>query len=137
MLLRPVRRILARLFLALTGWKPGGGRPEPSRYVLIAAPHTSNWDFPYLIAFAWLYDVRIAWLGKHTLFRPPAGFIMRALGGIPVRRERRENRVMAMARAFDGRDQLALVVPAEGTRGYVEYWRSGFYHIAMEAGSRS
>lgn len=131
---RPVRRLLARLFLAITGWKAEGARPEPARYVLIAAPHTSNWDFPYLIAFAALYGIRISWMGKDSLFRRPFGVVMRALGGIPVRRHARENLVIAMARAFDEYDELTLVVPAEGTRGHVEHWKSGFYHIAHTAG---
>ena len=65
--------------------------------MLIAAPHTSNWDLAYLLALAVLYDVRSSWMGKHTLFRGPMGPIMRALGGIPVRRQKRENLVDAMA----------------------------------------
>lgn len=118
----------------MTGWKPDGARPEPNHYVLIAAPHTSNWDFPYLIAFAWLYRIQISWMGKDRLFRRPFGTLMRALGGIAVRRDQRENLVMAMARAFDDYEEMALVVPAEGTRSRVEHWKSGFYHIATTAG---
>lgn len=130
---RPVRRLLARLFLAITGWKPEGERPVPDRFVLIAAPHTTNWDFPYLLAFAEVYGVRVSWIGKHTLFRWPFGPLMRALGGIPIRRHKRENQVEVLARLFEARDTLALVIPAEGTRDYVEYWKSGFYHIARRA----
>ena len=130
---RPIRRFLARVFLKITGWKPEGVRPEPKRFVLIAAPHTTNWDFPYLIAYAWLFEVEISWMGKVSLFRWPFGSFMRALGGVPVKRHKRENLVSAMARSFDDYDELGLVVPAEGTRGYVEYWKSGFYHIATTA----
>lgn len=130
---RPVRRLLARLFLAATGWTPEGERPTPARFVLIAAPHTSNWDFPYLIAFAELYGVPISWIGKHTLFKWPFGGVMKALGGVPVRRDRRQNLVKSLAAVFDDHDALALVVPAEGTRGHVDQWKSGFYHIAREA----
>ena len=131
---RPVRRFLARLFISATGWKPEGGPPDAARYVLIAAPHTSNWDFPYLIAFAWYFDMEMNWIGKHTLFRPPMSFLMRALGGIPVRRHKRENLVSTLAALFDQYETLGLVVPAEGTRGPVDHWKSGFYHIAREAG---
>lgn len=115
------------------GWKPAGFRPEPSQYVLIAAPHTSNWDFAYLIAFAWYFDLQLGWMGKHTLFRPPLGFVMRALGGLPVRRDKRHHAVEDMAALFDEHPRLGLAVPAEGTRAFVPYWKSGFYHIARTA----
>ncbi len=129
-----MKRMLAKLFLRLTGWKAEGGKPVESKFVLIAAPHTSNWDLAYLLAFSAIYDVRVSWMGKHTLFRAPMGSVMRALGGIPVRRERRTNMVDAMAAEFARRDRLALVVPTEGTRGYTAHWKSGFYHIASKAG---
>jgi len=130
---RPVRYLIARILIRVTGWRPDGVRPEPKKYVLIAAPHTTNWDFIYLIAFAALFDIEISWMGKHTLFRWPFGPIMRALGGVPVRRRKSEKLVSAMARTFDDHEELGIVVPAEGTRTYVEYWKSGFYHIAMTA----
>ena len=72
-------------------------------------------------------------MGKHTLFRGPPGAILRALGGVPIRRERREDVVDAMVRSFEEHGELALTVPAEGTRGYVAHWKSGFYHIARSA----
>ncbi len=130
---RPIRRLLARIIISSTGWKPDGERPVAKKFVLIAAPHTTNWDFIYLLSFAALFDVEISWMGKHTLFRWPFGPFMRALGGVPVRRSKREKLVTAMARTFDDHEELGLVVPAEGTRGYVDYWKSGFYHIAMTA----
>ena len=130
---RPVRRLFARILIALTGWTPDGIRPEAKKFVLIAAPHTTNWDFVYLIAFAALFELKISWIGKHTLFRWPFGFLARALGGVPVRRSRSEKMVTAMARTFEEHEELGLVVPAEGTRSHVDYWKSGFYHIAMTA----
>ena len=75
---------IARVILWWTGWKLEGERPKPTRYVLIAAPHTTNWDFPYTLALARVARVRIQWLGKHTLFRWPFGPFFRALGGISV-----------------------------------------------------
>jgi 1-acyl-sn-glycerol-3-phosphate acyltransferase len=130
---RPLRWWIARGLLAITGWKPDGVRPESSRYVLIAAPHTTNWDFPYLLIFAAYFDLDIRWMGKQSLFRPPLGWIMTLLGGIPIVRHRRENMVAAMVRAFADRSELGLVVPAEGTRSRSDYWKSGFYHIATGA----
>ncbi len=124
---------MARRFLDLMGWEPEGARPRERRFVLIAAPHTSNWDLAYLLAISTVVDVKISWMGKHTLFRPPLGWLMRASGGIPVVRSRSEKLVFQMARAFEKSESLALVVPAEGTRGYVPHWKSGFYHIARRA----
>lgn len=130
---RPVRRFLARLFLKMTGWKSEGVRPKEKQFVIIAAPHTTNWDFPYLLAYAEIFDVKISWMAKHTFFRWPIGPFARALGGISVRRNKREDLVTAMARSFDDHEELGLVVPVEGTRSHVEYWKSGFYHIARTA----
>lgn len=131
---RRIRRGLARLFLAATGWKPEGDPPRPRRYVLIAAPHTSNWDFPYLLAFAEHFGMQISWLGKASLFRGPLGPIMRGLGGIPIERSRSENRVATMAKIFEQHTDLGLVVPVEATRSRTETWKSGFYYIALTAG---
>ena len=126
-------KFAAALFLRLTGWEAEGAKPVAQKFVLIAAPHTTNWDLPYTLAMASVFDVRISWMGKHTLFRGPMGWIMRALGGIPVRRNRNTNLVEQMARAFREADSLCLTIPAEGTRGYVAHWKSGFYHIAKAA----
>jgi 1-acyl-sn-glycerol-3-phosphate acyltransferase len=125
--------LVARWFLRLSGWEAEGGKPSERRFVLIAAPHTSNWDLAYMLAFAVIFDVKIRWMGKHVLFRPPHGWLMRRLGGIPIVRHRRGDIVSQMARAFGESDSLALVVPAEGTRAYVAHWKSGFYHIARTA----
>ena len=124
---------LARLFLRLAGWQAQGEKPSTSRFVLIAAPHTSNWDLPYILAFAAIYEVKISWMGKHSLFRPPMGWLMKRLGGIPIVRHRKGNIVSQMTQAFQEREELALVVPPEGTRSYVAHWKSGFYHIARSA----
>lgn len=115
------------------GWTSWGERPEPKQYVLIAAPHTTNWDFIYLIAFAEYFEITISFMAKHTLFTPPLGWLMRALGGIPVRRDKRQNLVSTLANLFTTHEELGLVVPAEGTRSRSEHWKSGFYHIARQA----
>ena len=117
----------------MTGWQPEGERPRDRRFVLIAAPHTSNWDLVYLLALAEVFEVRVSWMGKDAIFRPPFGWLMRRLGGIPVVRQQRGNLVSQAAQRFATSRELALVVPAEGTRGAVEHWKSGFYHIARTA----
>ncbi len=126
-------KALATLFLRATGWQAEGRRPAARKYVLIAAPHTTNWDLAYLLALAWLFEIKVSWMGKHTLFAGPFGWVMRGLGGIPIRRDRRGNVVQQMVDAFAASESLALVVPAEGTRRYVPHWKSGFYHIANRA----
>jgi 1-acyl-sn-glycerol-3-phosphate acyltransferase len=129
----PIGRWIAALFLRASGWQGEGQRPAARRYVLIAAPHTSNWDLPYLLAFAQIYGVRISWMGKHQLFRGPVGWLFRKLGGVPVRRDRKNDLVSQMAELVSESDGMALVVPAEGTRAYTSHWKSGFYHIARTA----
>jgi 1-acyl-sn-glycerol-3-phosphate acyltransferase len=124
---------LARAFLRWNGWSPEGRSPAARRFVLIAAPHTSNWDLAYLLAFSVVFGVKVHWMGKHQLFRGPMGRVMRRLGGIPVRRDRRNDLVQQMADRIREAERIALVVPVEGTRGYVPHWKSGFYHIALEA----
>lgn len=118
----------------MTGWQPEGRRPAAHKCVLIGAPHTSNWDLAYLLSFAVVFELPMSWMGKHTLFRGPMGWIMRRLGGIPVRRDRSGHRVQQMARAIEAADSIALVVAPEGTRSYTAQWKSGFYHIARAAG---
>ncbi len=128
-----MRKFLARAFLTVTGWRTEGQRPRDRRFVLIAAPHTSNWDLVYLLALSEIFDVRISWMGKEAIFRPPFGWLMRRMGGIPVARHKRGNLVAQATERFASSPDLALVVPAEGTRGAVEHWKSGFYHIARSA----
>ena len=128
-----MRKPLARAFLRATGWKPEGERPTAPRFVLIAAPHTSNWDLAYLLAFAEIYDLHISWMGKHQIFRWPFGGLFRTLGGIPIRRHERADRVGAMAKEFAERETFALVVPSEATRAWAPHWKSGFYQIARRA----
>lgn len=128
-----MKQRFARTVLKMFGWRIEGSRPDIDRYVLIAAPHTSNWDFIWLIAMAMALDMKVSWLGKHTLFRGLAGYLMRKLGGIPVIRDSGGGYVQRVAERFDNATELVLVIPAEGTRRRVENWRSGFYHIARSA----
>jgi 1-acyl-sn-glycerol-3-phosphate acyltransferase len=101
--------------------------------VLVAAPHTSNWDLPFSLALSFVLDIKISWVGKHTLFQPPLGTFMRAIGGVPVDRRGRNDAVKSIAKLFEGRDELMLIVPPEGTRGRAKRWKTGFYYIALEA----
>lgn len=124
----------ARACLAAVGWRPLGERPTAPKFVLIAAPHTSNWDLVLMLLFAIHFDLSISWVGKHTLFRPPLGPLMRWLGGIPVDRRASHDVVKHLAEVFAAADRLVIAVPTEGTRSRTEHWKSGFYWIARGAG---
>jgi 1-acyl-sn-glycerol-3-phosphate acyltransferase len=130
-----VLRAGSRLFLRLTGWRVDGSLPPGAeKAVLIAAPHTSNWDLPYTLMVAFCLRLHVYWMGKHTIFRWPFGPVMRWLGGIAVQRERSNNLVAASALAIREADgPVHLVVPPEGTRGSTRHWKTGFYFIALQA----
>lgn len=125
---------IASKLLNLLGWQLVGQLPQPRKVVVVAAPHTSNWDFMYLLLVSKMLGVRIHWMGKEELFKGPLGPIARALGGIPVKRSHSTNMVQQMAQAFAEREELVLAIPPAGTRGHTDYWKSGFYYIAREAG---
>jgi 1-acyl-sn-glycerol-3-phosphate acyltransferase len=125
---------LGRSWLTLFGWKLQVVAATHRKFVLIAAPHTSNWDFPFMLATACAMRVHLSWFGKHTLFIPPFGWFMRSLGGIPVDRRVPHALVDQMVQKFNRSDYLILAVPPEGTRRKVSLWKSGFYHIASQSG---
>jgi 1-acyl-sn-glycerol-3-phosphate acyltransferase len=126
-------RGLGGLYLRLSGWRVEGRFPDAAKAVVIAAPHTSNWDLPLMLAVAYVLDIRPAWLGKRELFRWPFGWLMRRLGGVPVDRRARQDLVQQAVDRFDTVDRLHLVVPPSGTRRRATHWKSGFYHIARGA----
>jgi len=134
----PLINTLMRWFslgmLRLLGWKIEGIRPDEPKYVLIAAPHTSNWDFPYTLMVCFALRLRVYWVGKASLFRWPLGPLARWLGGIAVDRSASANLVQATIDAFGRQERLVVIVAPEGTRGYVSHWKTGFYHIAHGAG---
>ncbi|HIJ82198.1 MAG TPA: glycerol acyltransferase [Desulfuromonadales bacterium] len=132
-ILNTLLRIAARFYLKITGWELVMVAPVARRAVVIAAPHTSNWDLPMSLAIVFAFRLKIYFLAKHTLFTPPFGILLRWLGGIPVDRSRAHNLVEQAVELFSVHDDLVLVVPPEGTRKKVRYWKSGFYHIACGA----
>jgi len=129
----PVRYSMGRAWMALFGWKVIGEVPPGNKFVLVGAPHTSNWDFPFAIAACFVYRIKIHWMGKDSLFRWPYGWFMRLLGGIPIDRSKHHGSVRQIANAFTQRDELIVVIAAKGTRKKTEYWKSGFYWIAHTA----
>ena len=126
-------RTLGRSYLRLSGWRIAGAWPEVPKFVAVVAPHTSNWDFPLGVAVAFAVELRVSWLGKHTLFRAPFKAALRWLGGIPVNRKASHGVGGNCVKAFEAAPALMLTVAPEGTRKGVSDWKSGFYRIAMQA----
>lgn len=128
-----VRRAIARAAIKVAGWKlDSQPLPQENVGILIGAPHTSNWDFILMLCVTWDQGISVKYLGKHTLFKPPFGWVMRALGGIPVNRSNPVGVVEdVLARSRSG-ERFYLVITPEGTRGAGTHWKSGFYRIATE-----
>jgi 1-acyl-sn-glycerol-3-phosphate acyltransferase len=116
------------------GWQVSGVFPTLPKYVLIGAPHTSNWDFPLTLGICFALRAKIYWMGKDSLFRGPLGPLMRWLGGIPVTRSRSTSLVQQMVERYQRSDELVVAIAPEGTRDQVSEWKTGFYHIANGAG---
>ena len=121
------------LTLSLAGWRFVSELPNTPKGVAIFGPHTSNWDFLIGMAVVFALELRVAWMGKHTLFRKPFGRIARWLGGIPIDRRASQGMIPRMVAEFGKRDRFLLVIAPEGTRKKVPRWKTGFYYIALEA----
>ncbi|MGB5078429.1 MAG: lysophospholipid acyltransferase family protein [Sphingorhabdus sp.] len=115
------------------GWHAHGVVPSPRKFVLIAAPHTSNWDFLYFIGLTEELGIEPHFMGKSSLFRWPWRNFMLDMGGVPVDRSGSKNYVQQMIDEFAKRDEFMLTIAPEGTRGNVRSWKTGFYHIALGA----
>jgi 1-acyl-sn-glycerol-3-phosphate acyltransferase len=126
--------LLGRAFLALGGWQVRGDWPADPKSVVIAAPHTSNWDGIWMIAAAAAWRIRLRYMGKKSLTTGPFGWLVKWTGCIPIDRSQSNDLVAAMKANFAAADRLVLVVPPEGTRDSVAKWKSGFYPIAVGAG---
>ena len=130
---RTIIKLISRITLGILRWRTVGIRDSPQRYVMIAAPHTSNWDFPLMMSMAFNLNIKAYWMGKHTLFRKPFGPVFRWLGGLPIDRRKSVNTVDQCVKFFNDNSRLVLVSAPEGTRSKVDRWKSGFYHIASGA----
>ncbi len=126
-------RWLGRSTFAVGGWQFSGALPDLPKFVVIVAPHTSNWDFFVGIAAVFALGLRISFLGKDSIFRGPPGVILRWLGGIPVDRSVSRDRVSEMVEVFGDHEHLVVGVTPEGTRKRVTEWKTGFYHVARGA----
>ncbi len=126
-------RAVLMWFYRQQGWTAQGTVPESRRFVIIAAPHTSNWDFIYYIGLTQTLGIKPQFMAKKSLFRWPFRNFMLDMGGVPVDRSKGGNYVQAMIDEFAQRDELMLTIAPEGTRDSVRQWKTGFYHIALGA----
>lgn len=124
---------LGKLWMKLNGWEFEGNFPPTGKFILLCSPHTSNWDFVYLLAIMFMLRIKVSWFGKHTLFKKPFGGIMRWLGGIPIDRRNAHGVVDQIVDRFNEQDDLIIAITPPGTRKKTDTWKSGFYHIAHKA----
>ena len=120
--------------MAASGWSVAGNLPDEPKFVIAVVPHTSNLDFPVGLILIFSLGLRLDFLGKDTLFWEPLGSVLRWLGGVPIDRSVRGGLVDQAVKHFGERDQFVLAIAPEGTRAKVDRWKTGFYHIAYQAG---
>lgn len=125
--------MLGKLFFKATGWKFKGDLVPKGKFILICEPHTSNWDFIFLLAVMFTMRIKISWLGKHTIFKKPFGGFMKWLGGIPVDRRSTHGVVEQITEYFERHENLIIALSPSGTRHKTDHWKSGFYHIGHNA----
>jgi len=132
-------KLISRFIFWITGWKVIGELPDGvKKAVMIAAPHTSNWDFLYTRCAFFLLDIPVRYTVKKELMKFPLGILLKALGAIPIDRgpkgsTNRISMVDAMSNLFDEHNELVVLVTPEGTRKYVEQWKTGFYRVAEKS----
>jgi 1-acyl-sn-glycerol-3-phosphate acyltransferase len=134
-ILSPILRLLSIIILKLIGWRAINNLPHvPRKAVMIAAPHTSNWDFALFLLIVFALKVNLNVLIKHTIFIFPIGIFLRYCGAIPVDRRAAGARVTNTAKKFQENDDVLLLITPEGTRSARTEWKTGFYRIAEAAG---
>ncbi len=135
--LGPISRTIFGLLLLWyrrSGWTAAGAIPAARKFIIIGAPHTSNWDFVVFLGTVHARGRRVRFIGKRSLFRWPMSGFMRALGGVPVDRGTRQDLVGQIVDEIAAHDDFAMIVAAEGTRNRTTKWKTGFYQIALRAG---
>jgi 1-acyl-sn-glycerol-3-phosphate acyltransferase len=133
-ILSPFLRFLSDSILRLFGWRADGILPDLKKYIIIGAPHTSNWDFVLFLGVIFHMKINVNYMGKIELFRNPFSWFFYYCGGIPVDRSKSTGLVEQTVEACEKAEQFILVIAPEGTRHGVKEWKRGFYHIAKGAG---
>lgn len=133
-ILSGIFHILARIIMWSLGWRVKGKLPDLPKFVLIGAPHTSNWDFVLFLGLIFHLRANVHFMGKAELFRFPIGWFFRYCGGVPVDRKKSSGLVEQMVKVYNESEKFILTIAPEGTRHHVVEWKRGFYHIAKGAG---
>jgi 1-acyl-sn-glycerol-3-phosphate acyltransferase len=124
---------LYRFFFTRLGWTIEGAWPKDKKYIIVVAPHTSNWDFMVGLCVRSMTGLKSAYLAKKELFRFPLGPLFRSLGGVPVERSKNTNFVDTVAQIFIDNDSFVVAITPEGKRKYNPHWKTGFFYIAQKA----
>jgi 1-acyl-sn-glycerol-3-phosphate acyltransferase len=132
-ILKDILQGLSICILRICGWRREGRLPNIPKYVMLVAPHTSNWDMPIGMAIVFAFKLKLNWLAKESLFRWHFGGLIRWLGGIPINRSKSCDVVARSIQTFKDKKKMVMVVAPEGTRKKANYWKTGFYHIAIGA----
>ena len=129
-----MKRSIYKIVWRIIGWKIIGDVPsEEKKYIIIVAPHTTNWDFIIGVLVRGIMKFDSKFLGKKSLFRPPFGWFFKAMGGYPVDRSKSTNLVDQVVDIFNSKQEFVVAIAPEGTRKKVDEWKTGFYYIAWKA----
>ncbi len=130
-----MKQFIGNLILKLFGWKISynNDHEKIKKFVVVCAPHTSNWDFVFAMCFFFVKKVPVQFFIKKSYTKGISGAFFKYLGAVGVDRSKSNNLVDFAVSEFERRDSLILLVPAEGTRKRVDRWKTGFYHIAKNA----
>ena len=129
-------RKIARFGINISGWTIKGMVPDEERIVIIAAPHTSNWDFVLAMLAIFGLNIKLRWLGKHTIFKPGFKNFFKWLGGIPVYRDNPSNLIDNVVKIVKREKSIVIAMTPEGTRKKVKRWKTGFLRIAKQTHSK-
>lgn len=128
-----MKRALGKIFFKIMGWKLTAEITEEMKHsVMVAAPHTSNWDFPFALAAFWMMGIDLKYFIKQFYTAGLHGYFFKWTGAIGVNQKKHGNLSDYAIRLLKER-KMVVLVPAEGTRKKVDKWRTGFYRIAIEA----
>ncbi|MFY0688587.1 MAG: lysophospholipid acyltransferase family protein [Cyclobacteriaceae bacterium] len=129
-----LKRLICLFWFWLFGWKVKGKPPSQKKYIVAAAPHTSNWDFFVALCARHIFMMHSNFLGKKSLFDAPiVGWFMKSIGGHPVDRTKSQNLVDQVVELYDQHDEFVIAIAPEGTRSYQPELKTGFYRIAEKA----
>ena len=131
-----ILRKIGRFGINISGWTVKGQVPDEERIVIIAAPHTSNWDFILAMLAIFGLNIKLRWLGKHSIFKPGFKKFFEWLGGIPVYRDNPSTLIENVVDIVKKEKSIVIAMTPEGTRKKVKRWKTGFLRIAKQTQSK-